>query len=373
MVTLDPDRDDSDWLKQGRGESSLVWYGERGIINSIVYAITSHNQMRELVKLIEWADEKEKQWTNCLKNSTIIIEMQLNDFGSPDLIIVIKDCNGEHHFLFVEAKTSSYFENAITNSYGMVRGYNSKINGQLSLKYRFVKALENWDGKTHEITEPPEIYEAYHGLIHDYSDRPRTLKHGPIIEDILKNHQFEKANNKNSYYVALTLEDIDYNPFIDAENTDVLPVFLDEKGNNIWASLQGNVGSINLAELKKIIGDPAFKKVYEIMVKKKEISVRCEYPQLRTINLSNFSDDVRSRCRFFGEKMLQSSDAVSLDQKAGSFSLLDETGIVIGKIIPREDEIWYGVRESKQMKNLTYENRGKWCIGNVPFIFYTVE
>jgi hypothetical protein len=371
MTPMETDETEHNSVKDGI-KSSIIWYGERGLVNSMIYALTRGNQIQELLNKIHWADEKEKTWTNLLAETSIIIELGLNDFGNPDLIIKAKDHQGDPHFIFIEAKTGSYNENAAPNK-KMTGGYNSTINGQLSLKYRFVKALETWDGETGIITESTPVYHAYRENIGDYSTQPRTLKNQAIIEDILKETGFTEANTGNSYYIALTLEEKGYNPFTDTENIEYRPVFLDEKGENQYTNLRANTGSINLAEVKEFINDPAFNKVYDLMTRRQETTPTGKHPQIRTTKLSNYPKQVIDKCRNIGEKLLETTNAETLDQKAGSFSLLDASGLVIGKIIPREDEIWYGVRETRHLEEPPYQRIGKRLIRNTAFIFYTIE
>ncbi len=122
-----------------------------------------------------------------------------------------------------------------------------------------------------------------------------------------------------------------------------------------------------------MINDPAFNNVYEIMNRRQETTPPGKHPQLRTIKLSNYPKQVITKCRTIGEKLLETTIAETLDQKAKSFSLLDASGLVIGKIIPREDQIWYGVTETRHREEPGYERIGKQLIGNTSFIFYKIK
>jgi hypothetical protein len=371
-MNVSPDSEDQDWLKQIRIKNEVIWYGERGVVNALLTSLTSKNQMRSFLNLIEWADE-EKITDDYLdvENSKTIVELGLNDFGDPDIILVTKNEEDEKKFFFIEAKTGSYNENTASNQYGMVQGYNSKINGQISLKYRFVKALENWDGKTTEITESQRIYEVYTKILDDYCQNPRTLKHKTIIEHILIPNGFAEANLENSFFIALTSENPEYNPFLDADNIENLPVFLDENSDNLWERLKGHVGLIKLEDVKRLGLGAEFEDILDIMSRTvKERSV-CQYPRLRTSKLTGFDDEDVDFCMKLGEYLVDSMDGVVLQRLAGSFSLLDETGVVMAKIILRDDEIWFGVRG--ELDNLReFEDRGNWCIVNTPFQFVNV-
>jgi hypothetical protein len=370
---ISPDSEDQDWLKQTRVKNELIYYGERGVVNSLLNSLTRRNQMRSFLSLIDWADEiKREDMFLPVESSKTIVEVGLNEFGDPDMIIITEDVEGEKKFIFLEAKVGSYTENAINNQLGMITGYNSKINGQLSLKYRFAKALESVAENSIEIKESTEILRAYQDKLRDEIAHPRTLKHQSIIEKIIIPSGLHMATPENSYFIAMTVEDEDYNPFTDADNKEYLPVFLDEEGDNIWDELNSHVGLINLEKVKKLGLGEKFDEVLDIMVKSSKERSPCEYPRLRTVRLIHIPDEEVDVCRNIGSYLEETLSGYSLQQQTGSFSLIDETGLVAAKIIPRNGEIWFGVRDSKEISK-DFIDKDKWCIVNTPFQFYKLE
>jgi len=364
-----------DRIPEDRGKCKMVWYGERGVVNSLFYCITEHDLMRELLLKIKWAGGTDDLWTDCITKTAIIIEVGLNDFGNPDVILVVEDCREKLQFVFIEAKVSSYVESAMISNSGMVKGYNSSINGQLALKYRFVQALKTKDSKSHIIRETKEMYNAYKEVLFDPRGYPRTLKRSTVIEKILKPNQFNKACLSNSYFIAMTVEEDGYNPFTDTENNDILPVILDEKSENVWDKVKGHFGSLNLEEVKNMILCPDFHAVYELMTEKVEKQEKRKCPSLEIVALSQFSEETLVCCQQYADKKAEESEGWNNIRLKGSYSILDENGFVVGKIVPRknEKEIWYGVRVSMAGDPLLPETRGKWCINGVPFIFYKID
>lgn len=110
-----------------------------------------------------------------MQNVDVIVEVGLHQFGDPDLIFICTDRDRTHRYIILEAKIVPYETSAKSNSDGMVYGYNSSINGQLALKYRFVQALSQWTGKERRIEEPAELFEAYQKTLNDPNKGPRRL------------------------------------------------------------------------------------------------------------------------------------------------------------------------------------------------------
>lgn len=142
---------------------------------------------------------------------------------------------------------------------------------------------------------------------------------------------------EKSYFLELTVEDVDYNPFTDEANMDIMPVFLDENGVNVWEDVIGNLGLINLVKVKDIVDSPEFDKVNEIITTKREILEEGKYPKLRSTALSSFPDEVIRCCERFGEKLKENSD-LEIVRIKGSYSVIDSTGFIVGKIVPRYNE-----------------------------------
>src|SRR5207302_5688722 len=113
-------------------------------------------------------------WLEEFSNAYLIVEVGLADFGDPDLLIVCRTGSGVSHLVFLEAKAQSYTDSMQQTSrlhtakWGMEQdGFNSSINGQLTLKYRFANALSLWDGRAGAISESRLLFEAYQARLND--------------------------------------------------------------------------------------------------------------------------------------------------------------------------------------------------------------
>jgi len=144
------------------GDDSLWVYSERGLLSFLVHVLLRQNQGVALI--LENAVNAQQQTLGAVigqvHSHRLLTEFSLgsNGFGSPDGGIFLGE-NGEFHsFVFVESKRRPFAEEYMEpgarqaivqelNDYGRqavydhINGFNSKINGQLELRWRFVNAL----------------------------------------------------------------------------------------------------------------------------------------------------------------------------------------------------------------------------------------
>ena len=95
---------------------------------------------------------------------------------------------------------------------------------------------------------------------------------------------------------------------------------------------------------------------------------------LVTHSLTEICDRGNKICRGFGGEIVRKSEEVRLEAGVDCYNLIDGTGRVVGKIVPRlvEDEIWYGVEENLSGP-VTMEPRGKWFIDDTVYVFYNID
>jgi hypothetical protein len=128
------------------------------------------------------------------------------------------------------------------------RGFNSSINGQLSLKYRFARALSRWDGEHPAIIEDEVTYLAYRSRLNDsLSKSPgRTLVKENILLGIFKRLGLNGLAEENCCFVALTW-DTRANVFFQSKGvpSDCLPVFLDSAGADVYSNSDSPAWELN--------------------------------------------------------------------------------------------------------------------------------
>jgi|GEM_PF-3445464 len=244
----------------------IIWYGERGVVNSLANDIQQGGieAVKALLSTIRWCSGAQPTWIDQIQKTSFIVEIGLNDFGNPDLILVCYTDDSNPYVIFLEAKVITYLLSAMSNEKGMDKSFNSSINGQLSLKYRFAKTLQLWNGSNEGIVESNEIFQAYKrspkdGGLDDTNTTPRKLKKAEVLK-ILRENNLQELPVENSYYVALTW---DKNPFFtvpELNHSNFRPLFLLEDGSEIWNESSSRVGWLGYGEiedsqnLKKFLG-----------------------------------------------------------------------------------------------------------------------
>jgi hypothetical protein len=98
----------------------LRWYGERGIVNSLVsrLAVSPRSRVQALLRAIKWGHDVPSPWVDAVLGSTAFIEWGLADFGNPDLVLVISGADGPR-CVFLEAMVGPYLSSMIHNVKGM--------------------------------------------------------------------------------------------------------------------------------------------------------------------------------------------------------------------------------------------------------------
>jgi hypothetical protein len=82
-------------------------------------------------------------------------------FGWPDAVVIVETPTEEKLILFIEAKAGLYQDSALPLAKYKAKGFNSSINGQLSLRYRLAQALKSPQKYGHSLVEPKSLAHAY--------------------------------------------------------------------------------------------------------------------------------------------------------------------------------------------------------------------
>jgi hypothetical protein len=229
--------------------AKVHWYGERGIVNAIVTHLAAapdfHAEVKELLRAIVWADRGTPAWIASITGVRLIVEISLADFGNPDLMIVC-DVGAERPYLvFVEAKARPYEFSCTPNTNNRDAGFNSTINGQLALKYRFARALEASKSDMSEIAEPEELHKQYG------ERRRRHLVKGEV-RDVLAAYGLVGLPEGRCYYVAFTWDDGPTRVF-DAP-VETRPCFLANDGSPLLGTMADRYGWLGYGNLEEHLG-----------------------------------------------------------------------------------------------------------------------
>lgn len=336
--------------KWGDG-ARIQWYGERGIVNALVSHIASSSDVISCVKqflhAIEWADGNHPAWIEKVTDARFLVEIGLADFGNPDLIVVCRTEGDELPYLvFIEAKARPYPLSAGSNKGGMTPGYNSTINGQLSLKYRFAQALATttfFQPITHEISESQELFDLYQLHLSDYAKKRRHLLKDTVVET-LQGLELIGLPEEHCHYVAFTWDDGAGRVFQAAP--DIRPIFLGTAGNDRFDQMKPRYGWLGYAEVQRALALEAnieYQNACHGMLpyltpKPEDYSV--------TRRLENLTVEEEEFISQVSDLLAQSCTRrrVAVERHAGSVSI-EVDGSTIAKVIPGE-VVFVGIRES---------------------------
>jgi hypothetical protein len=329
---------------------SLVvkWYGERGIVNALLGHIQRSSSpiesFRTFVRGIRWADGGDGSgWTNMITNVVILVEVGLADFGNPDLTMIMV-ADGQTHCLFVEAKIGPYILAMRPNNVGMLEpGFNSGINGQLSLKYRFARALEGSPRDAENVTESPDMLKAYQKRVRDPRQLPRRLAKPEIVQHILRPNGLVGLAEEFCHYVALTWDTEARAFFRDASvvNRDGLPCFLDAHGEDGYSRMRGRVGWLGYQTLEQalVLGeDREYQAAFRTMLATLEPD-----PKDYAVAESAIASRATPESLALAARLAQMFAGYKAVEYPGSYSIKDG-GQTVAKVIPRQSSVFVGVR-----------------------------
>lgn len=278
----------------------IVLWGERGLINGLVldldYASKKDGKdilLWEILCAIEFCGNMKSFRDlidfNSIKDVVLFLEADLNDFGNPDLILLIELKNNRKIIVLVEAKAKSYkkssqFDNPERRA---KQGFNSSINGQLELNYRLSKVLSNykpvdriWGNTDRILEEEPWVlnsgyrYNLPNSKTNKNSNlqlkRVSRLKHSVVMGNIVNRISGEPI--ENYFHVVITNDRT--NPFLDPRSNLPRIFSTNSLNKSQWESRKDNFGFIsykNIADvfLKKLIYGK-FLESYNLNIEKME-------------------------------------------------------------------------------------------------------
>ena len=237
----------------GMKDVSVLWYGERGVVNSLVIAIQAGGApaISALLRQVQWADNSQPAWLNTIASVSMIVEPGCSQFGDPDLILVLTTSDTQRYVVYFEAKVVTYAASAVSNLNGMKeKKFNSAINGQLSLRYRMSLALAQWNGSAN-LVEPAAVYHQYRrrseeGGINEKLLKPRHLLKKSVLK-LLREAGVNGLPLTNFHFLAVTSDQqLDFSTNMSPE---IRPLFLSLEGNDNWQQIAPRVGWLGFSAI----------------------------------------------------------------------------------------------------------------------------
>jgi hypothetical protein len=330
----------------------IKWYGERGIVNAIVANIQQSADplacVRRLLSTIVWADASSPRWMNQISRCSIFVEWGWADFGNPDLLMLAHVPDGRR-CVVIEAKVGPYLLSMMPNTVGMKQpGFNSSINGQLSLRYRFAKALERAASGALNVEESPALLEQYRQQLGDSRNMPRRLNKPEIVKNVLDKERLLGLPENRWSYVALTWdaeERVFFNDSIVREQ-HCLPCFLSDAGENMLEQMRGRLGWLGYQKLETTLNlrsDAEYVAAFCTMEANNQPD-RDDY-QLVEANVGRgVSPESFALAAKLCRELFRGYDHV---QYTGSYSI-KSSGQTIGKVIPGANTVFVGLRDTTE-------------------------
>jgi len=351
-------------------QPEIIWYGERGIIDSFVSHIrgTAVTSIARFLHAICWAGGTAPQWIESIDCVNVIVEIDLAEFGVPDLIVVCRTGGTATYVVFIEAKATTYKFSAHSNTPapGLIltgmqgRGYNSSINGQLALKYRFATALQCWRAEDSAIVEPQGIYREYLDRLNDDPDKApgRRLVKAENVE-LLRSLGLAGLPEENVYYVALTWDRAEKVFFRNQDvAADYLPRFYNHDGRDLFDDMRDRIGWIGYSELENAVGlltCDEYIAARDLMLPG-SAPTDADYRVRQGKNLEGHSAAIRT----LTGKLAAMLPREALEAQTDSYSVKDEHNRTAAKIMPTETRTFIGVRFCEGKAARSYENPGGW-------------
>jgi hypothetical protein len=192
----------------------IHFYGERGLVNGLFLDLRDGGGIVDFLRKIEFTFREQTHLD--LPDGievVVIVEAGFAEFGWPDAILVATTPNAKKLVFFLEAKAGLYQDEAqdYTNRDA---GFNSTINGQFSLRYRLVRALQELSANNCRLVEPQTLADAYGEQNPIRLSKPENMQH------IVRSHL---VNASDYFFVALTDDEVNVWPGLEANNPKRLP------------------------------------------------------------------------------------------------------------------------------------------------------
>ena len=92
----------------------IVFYGEKGILNSIVLDIQGDiAKQKQFIRSIILADKSKLSWVDSVHTVKCFMAPSLDQFGDPDMIMEAVTTDGEKYVLFIVTTTATYQNSAL--------------------------------------------------------------------------------------------------------------------------------------------------------------------------------------------------------------------------------------------------------------------
>jgi hypothetical protein len=175
----------------------ILAHDEDSMTNLFFSEVQRHDRLNAFLNLIEWRHHSELPFT--VSQAEIHQQVNLSEFARPDVTIIIRDQAGHPHIIIVEVKLGAYLDCCMaSNNNRFDNKFNSKLNNQLTLRYRAMQSMGSIVEKDYIVENDHDTESPYHEDQVRRCKKPDTLR---LFKDIA-------TDGFQFYLVALTSDNV---------------------------------------------------------------------------------------------------------------------------------------------------------------------
>jgi hypothetical protein len=235
-------------------KSTFSMWGERGSIATFFADLNQLVEPETINNFLQIVEFPDRPMISSLSPVAIhyIIEPDFANtgFGQPDAVIAI-EYQDDRAVIIVEAKRKELASECVPCSQRGQRGFNSRLNGQLELRYCLAMALSEYHEGDTELVEPEWVLSSPYK--NERKGRLRRLKNRAVLEDIVS--LIGGIPLDRYYFLVITNEE--QNPFLRVSN-DLLPELFKPELSGLsftdgWSEYRRRFGWLNYAKMRTFI------------------------------------------------------------------------------------------------------------------------
>jgi hypothetical protein len=229
--------------------AETVLWGERGLVATLFLDLAADKTLqrwRDFLGHIRWGGSGPGLDWGAIIRVWAVVEPHFGSsgFGSPDLVALVELNDASTAVLLLEAKLGTYAETTIDPEGRRLKGYKSKLNGQLELNHRLALALAAYAGGA-RLEEAEWVRQTDY----DTAGRLRYVLDSAVLKKLVAPLSGLPADRY--LHVAITSDET--NPFEAADLKRHRPeIFVDQTRQNAWESVRHRFGWLGWKPLREL-------------------------------------------------------------------------------------------------------------------------
>jgi hypothetical protein len=132
---------------------NIIAHDENSMTNLFFSEVHRHDKIADVLRKIQWRHHERPPFE--VASAELHQQLGLSEFGKPDATLIVTAPDDVRHVVFIDGKLGDYLASAGPTRGGLFNDrFNSRINNQLTLRYRATRCLERL-GTSGFFTELP--------------------------------------------------------------------------------------------------------------------------------------------------------------------------------------------------------------------------